>query len=71
MIDLADDHYALDVTRAEQLLGWRPRRSLRETLPRMIAALRADPEAFYRLNRLEGSPPHESVSETGRRSERG
>lgn len=43
MIDLADDHYALDIGRAEKSLGWRPRRSLRETLPRMVAGLKADP----------------------------
>ena len=57
MIDLADDHYALDISRARQLLGWSPRRSLRETLPRMVTALKTDPEGFYRLNKLEGTPP--------------
>jgi nucleoside-diphosphate-sugar epimerase len=46
MIDLADDHYALDVSRAQRLLGWRPERSLRETLPTMVAALQADPARF-------------------------
>lgn len=55
MIDLADDHYALDITRARALLGWEPRRSLRATLPIMVAALKADPLAWYRENKLE--PP--------------
>ncbi len=55
MIDRANDHYALDVTRARTLLGWEPRRSLRETLPKMIAALKADPLGWYRENDLE--PP--------------
>lgn len=55
MIDRANDHYALDITRARTLLGWEPRRSLRETIPRMIAALKADPVAWYRENELE--PP--------------
>ena len=27
MIDLADDHYALDISRARTLLGWEPRHS--------------------------------------------
>ena len=55
MIDRANDHYALDITRARQLLGWQPTRSLRETLPKMVAALKADPARFYRENALEGS----------------
>jgi nucleoside-diphosphate-sugar epimerase len=57
MIDRADDHYALDITRARQLLGWEPNRSLRGTLPAMVAALRADAEGWYRENKLQGSPP--------------
>ena len=55
MIDRANDHYALDITRARSLLGWAPKRSLRETLPRIIAALKADPLAWYRENGLK--PP--------------
>jgi len=57
MIDRANDHYALDITRARTLLGWEPKRSLRETLPKMVAALKADPLAWYRENDLE--PPSE------------
>jgi nucleoside-diphosphate-sugar epimerase len=56
MIDRADDHYELDVSRARELLGWEPRRSLRETLPKMVAALKEDPARWYRENDL-GSPP--------------
>lgn len=48
MIDLADAHYALDITRARSTLGWEPKRSLGETLPKMVAALRADPLVWYR-----------------------
>src|SRR5919108_2819250 len=67
MIDLADDHYALDISRARQLLGWSPRRSLRDTLPKMVTALKTDPEAFYRGNKLEGEPPQrEAATTTGR-----
>lgn len=61
MIDLADDHYALDVTRARRLLGWEPRRSLRDTLPKMVAALKADPPGWYRANDL--APAAASSSE--------
>lgn len=53
MIDLADDHYALDIGRARQILGWEPHRTLRETLPLMVSALKADPVRFYKTNKLE------------------
>lgn len=53
MVDLADDHYALDITRARTLLGWEPKRSLRDMLPLMVAALKADPSGWYRENELE------------------
>jgi nucleoside-diphosphate-sugar epimerase len=55
MIDLADDHYELDISRARRLLGWAPKRSLRATLPKMVAALKADPLGWHRQNKLE--PP--------------
>lgn len=55
MIDRADDHYELDIARARTLLGWEPKRSLRKTLPTIIAALKADPPGWYRENKLE--PP--------------
>lgn len=55
MIDRANDHYALDISRARTLLGWEPRRSLRETIPKMIAALKDDPLAWYQENDLD--PP--------------
>lgn len=53
MIDRANDHYALDITRARTLLGWEPQRSLRGTIPKMVATLKADPRGFYRENDLE------------------
>ncbi len=53
MIDRANDHYALDITRARELLGWEPKKSLRGTIPVMVAALKADPVLFYQENDLE------------------
>jgi len=52
MVWLADDHYELDVSRATELLGWRPRHSLRETLPRMVGRLRQSPADWYRRNHI-------------------
>lgn len=55
MIDLADDHYALDITRARRLIGWDPRHRLRTSLSKMVAALQADPLAWYYEHKL--TPP--------------
>ncbi|HML93022.1 NAD-dependent epimerase/dehydratase family protein [Methyloceanibacter sp.] len=55
MVDIADDHYAVDISRARNLLRWEPKRSLRATLPKMIAALKADPVDWYRTNKLNVS----------------
>lgn len=52
MIDRANDHYALDISRARQRLDWSPTRTLRKTLPKMVAALKADPIGWYREHGL-------------------
>jgi nucleoside-diphosphate-sugar epimerase len=66
MIDLADDHYALNISRAWTLLNWQPQRTLRETLPRMVEALKADPAGWYRANKLEPVPEfREAPAATG------
>jgi nucleoside-diphosphate-sugar epimerase len=70
MIDLADDHLELDISRARELLDWEPRRSLRGTLPRIVDALRADPLGWYRENKL--NPPdrlEEAASDGGHGAE--
>jgi nucleoside-diphosphate-sugar epimerase/uncharacterized membrane protein len=55
MVDLADDHYELDISRAQTLLGWEPRHSLRDALPGIIKELKADPMSWYKRNKL--TPP--------------
>jgi nucleoside-diphosphate-sugar epimerase len=55
MIDLADDHYELDIARARCHLGWEPSRNLRDTLPKMVQRMKADPAGWGRENDL--SPP--------------
>jgi nucleoside-diphosphate-sugar epimerase len=54
MIDLADDHYELNIDRAKRLLGWTPKHSLETTLPKMIAELKRDPSGWYKVNQLSG-----------------
>jgi len=65
MIDLADDHYELDITRARELLGWEPARSLLETLPKMVEALRRDPTEWYDAHGIEA--PAAQTAQTSRR----
>ena len=56
MIDLADDHYTVDIGRARALLGWEPRHSLRETLPKIVNSLKSDPPTWYKENKLKQKP---------------
>lgn len=56
MVDMADDHYALDIGRARRLLGWEPQHRLRDELPGLVAALRADPVGWYRRNGVPAPP---------------
>ena len=56
MVEMASDHYALDISRARQLLDWSPQHSLPDELPEMVAALKEDPYRWYRQNGI--TPPH-------------
>jgi len=53
MIEMADDHYALDISRAKGWLNWQPRHHLRRTLPKILESLKSDPEGFYKANKLD------------------
>lgn len=55
MVAMADDHYALDIRRARDLLGWEPRYRLKDELPQLVAALKNDPAGWYKTNRV--TPP--------------
>lgn len=52
MIDLADDHYELDISKAKKMLSWEPKHTLDKTLPLMIQDLKRDPVAWYKKNGL-------------------
>jgi UDP-glucose 4-epimerase len=52
MIEMSDDHMELDISKAKELIGWKPKHSLRDTLPEMIKNLKADPVTWYRYNKL-------------------
>ena len=55
MVAMSDDHYALDVRRARELLGWEPRHRLKDELPKLVAALKKDPSAWYKTSGI--TPP--------------
>ncbi|MCC6207579.1 MAG: hypothetical protein IT488_05465 [Gammaproteobacteria bacterium] len=52
MIRMSDDHYALDIRRAQKLLGWEPRHHISTTLPRIVGAPKDDPPGWYRANHM-------------------
>ena len=55
MVPMSDDHYALDVGHARNLLDWEPQHRLKDELPRIVGALKADPIAWYKANSV--TPP--------------
>ncbi len=55
MVRMSSDHFQVDASRAKELLDWQPRHSLRNTLPKMLDALKADPVGWYQANQLNSS----------------
>nr|WP_300378361.1 vitamin K epoxide reductase family protein [Henriciella sp.] len=55
MVDMADDHYELNIERARRLLDWEPKYRLRNVLPDMVASLKNDPVEWYETNGI--TPP--------------
>ena len=53
MIWIADDHYELNISKAKNMLGWRPKHFIGDTLPKMIVALKKDPLHWYKINGLK------------------
>lgn len=53
MVDVADDHYDVDIARAKKVLGWRPKHFIGSSLPLIIENLKRDPITWYKQNGLE------------------
>ena len=70
MVAMADDHYELDISRARKLLGWEPKRRIKDTLPKIVAALKRDPKGWYETNGLTPPPTVLEAEEAGRDPER-
>lgn len=60
MIDMASDHYELDTARAAELLGWRARHQIHDTLQDLVENLKHDPLSWYQANGI--TPPDWVVS---------
>ncbi len=52
MVNMAHDHYAMDISRAKKLLDWEPWHRLLDRLPAIIDSLIDNPEEWYRRNGL-------------------
>jgi nucleoside-diphosphate-sugar epimerase/uncharacterized membrane protein len=63
MVEMADDHYALDISRAREYLGWEPQHSLDDTLPKIVESLKADPLGWYERNGVAPPPWLETADE--------
>ncbi len=55
MLDMSEDHYALDISRAEDWLGWRPAHDIRDEMPKIVQSLKDDPMGWYQANGI--TPP--------------
>ena len=55
MTRMASDHYALDISRARDLLGWEPKHRLADELPAIVKTLKDDPAGWYDANGI--TPP--------------
>ncbi|MCH9608802.1 MAG: hypothetical protein S4CHLAM45_07140 [Chlamydiales bacterium] len=64
MVDLADDNYEFTMKHARDVLGWSPKRSLRETLPTIVDDMKKDPIAWYKRH---GIPLSHYVKQHGRK----
>ncbi|MCL3882930.1 NAD-dependent epimerase/dehydratase family protein [Marivita sp. GX14005] len=56
MIDMASDHYALDISKARHLLDWEPKERIADKLPVLIDKLKDDPLEWYRANGITPPP---------------
>lgn len=52
MIDIADDHYELDVSHAKSLLDWEPKRDVFDTLPLIVEDLKRDPMKWFQRHKI-------------------
>lgn len=69
MISHADEHFDVDINKARNLLDWRPENHLKRKLPVIISNLKANPEKWYAINKIE-KPFYRELSSIGSSGER-
>jgi nucleoside-diphosphate-sugar epimerase len=69
MVAMADDHYALDITKARDLLGWEPQHRLKDELPRLVNDLKSDPISWYKANGVQAPAWVSEAGKLGRNAE--
>jgi nucleoside-diphosphate-sugar epimerase/uncharacterized membrane protein len=65
MVEMADDHYALDISRARELLGWEPRHRIRSKLAALVESLKQDPLGWYAANKVTPPPWMKQAKDEG------
>jgi nucleoside-diphosphate-sugar epimerase len=53
MIEIADDHYELDISLAKKVLGWQPKNRVDQVIPKWVQELKKDPVEWYDENKLK------------------
>ena len=53
MIEIADDHYELDISLAKKELGWQPKHRVDQVIPKWVQELEKDPVEWYDENKLK------------------
>lgn len=53
MVDIANDHVKIDISKAKELLDWEPQYRLINTLSKMIDYLKRDPAQWYKQHKLK------------------
>lgn len=69
MIPHADEHFDVDIAKARRVLGWAPKHHLKRKLPEILSNLKANPEKWYAINKIE-KPFYRNLREVGSEGER-
>lgn len=70
MIDMASDHYELDIRQAREDLDWQPKHSIYDTLESLINNLKVDASLWYAKNKIIPPDWVEEASRQGRNPDR-
>jgi hypothetical protein len=53
MVDIADDHYDLDISLAKSLIQWQPKKDVYETMPEIIDTLKKNPNKWFERHHIK------------------